>query len=48
LNENVLELADKKLDLKYEGAKCRFFQNRPRFDETYIEQAYLKSIKDAL
>jgi putative cardiolipin synthase len=35
------------LDLKYEPAKCRFFQNRPRFDETYIEQAYLKSIKSA-
>jgi phosphatidylserine/phosphatidylglycerophosphate/cardiolipin synthase-like enzyme len=47
LNENVRELADKKLKLKYEGAKSRFFQNRPRFDETYIEQAYLKSIKSA-
>ena len=47
LNQNVLELADKKLNLKYEGATCRFFQNRPRFGETYIEQAYLKSIKGA-
>jgi len=47
LNENVRELADKRLHLKYEGAKCRFFQNRPRFGETYIEQAYLKSIKGA-
>jgi putative cardiolipin synthase len=47
LNENVRELADKKLELKYEDAKCRFFQNRPRFGETYIEQAYLKSIKSA-
>ncbi len=47
LNQNVRELADKKLDLKYENAKCRFFQNRPRFGETYIEQAYLKSIKEA-
>ena len=47
LNENVREMADKKLDLKYENAKCRFFQNRPRFGETYIEQAYLKSIKGA-
>ena len=47
LNENVLELADKELHLKYEGATCRFFQNRPRFDETYIEQAYLKSIRGA-
>lgn len=47
LNENVRKLANKKLDLKYEGAKCRFFQNRPRFGETYIEQAYLRSIKGA-
>jgi len=47
LNKNVRELANKKLDLKYEEAKCRFFQNRPRFGETYIEQAYLKSIKGA-
>jgi phosphatidylserine/phosphatidylglycerophosphate/cardiolipin synthase-like enzyme len=47
LNENVPELADKQLELKYENAKCRFFQNRPRFGETYIEQAYLKSIKGA-
>ena len=47
LNENVRKMADKKLDLKYENAKCRFFQNRPRFGETFIEQAYLKSIKAA-
>ena len=47
LNENVRKLADKKLDLKYYGAKCRFFQSRPRFGETYIEQAYLKSIQRA-
>ncbi|HSQ84460.1 MAG TPA: phosphatidylserine/phosphatidylglycerophosphate/cardiolipin synthase family protein, partial [Desulfobacterales bacterium] len=47
LNKNVRELANKKLDLKYKEAKCRFFQNRPRFGETYIEQAYLKSIKGA-
>ncbi len=47
LNENVRELADTKLDLTYEDARCRFFQNRPRFGETYIEQAYLKSIHGA-
>ena len=47
LNENVRKMADKKIDLKYENAKCRFFQNRPRFGETFIEQAYLKSIKAA-
>ena len=47
LNENVHKLADKKLGLKYKGANCRFFQSRPRFSETYIEQAYLKSIQGA-
>lgn len=47
LEKNVREIADKKLKLDYEPAKCRFFQNRPRFDETYIEQAYLKSIRNA-
>jgi phosphatidylserine/phosphatidylglycerophosphate/cardiolipin synthase-like enzyme len=47
LNKNVLELADKRLGLEFEKTKCRFFQNRPRFGETYIEQAYLKSIKGA-
>jgi len=47
LNRTVRELADRKLDLRHENAKCRFFQNRPRFGETYIEQVYLKSIKGA-
>jgi cardiolipin synthase C len=47
LNENVRKLADKKLNLRYHLARCRFFQNRPRFGETYIEQAYLKSIQGA-
>ena len=47
LNENVCKLADTKPDLKYKGATCRFFQSRPRFGETYIEQAYLKSIRGA-
>jgi phosphatidylserine/phosphatidylglycerophosphate/cardiolipin synthase-like enzyme len=47
LEQNVRNLASKKLDLKYEEAKCRFFRNRPRFGETYIEQVYLKSIKGA-
>jgi len=47
LNKNVHELANKRLDLKFRGVKCRFFQNRPRFGESYIEQAYLKLIKGA-
>ena len=47
LNQKVREGAGKKLDLEYENAPSRFFQNRPRFDETYIEQAYLKLIQEA-
>ena len=45
LDRNVREMSNKKPDLKYEAAKCRFFQSRPRFGETYIEQAYQKLIK---
>jgi len=47
VEKNVREIADRKLDLVYKPAKCRFFQNRPRFEETYIEQVYLKSIRSA-
>jgi phosphatidylserine/phosphatidylglycerophosphate/cardiolipin synthase-like enzyme len=47
LNETVREVADKKLYLRYDKAQGRFFQNRPRFGETYIEQVYLKSIQGA-
>jgi len=47
LEQTVREFADRKPDLEFEHAKCRFFQNRPRFGETYIEQAYLKSIGSA-
>ena len=47
LNKNVRDLADTPLDLRFEGSTCRFFQNRPRFGETYIEQVYLKSIGEA-
>jgi cardiolipin synthase C len=47
LNENVRRLAAKNLDFDYQDATCRFFQSRPRFEETYIEQAYLKAIKEA-
>jgi putative cardiolipin synthase len=47
LNKNVRQLAARKLELTYEPARCRFFQNRTRYGETYIEQAYLKSIKAA-
>lgn len=47
LNKKVREVAAKKLDLVFEKTPSRFFQNRPRFKETYIEQAYLKLIRAA-
>jgi putative cardiolipin synthase len=33
--------------LDFQSATCRFFQSRPRFGETYIQQAYLKLIERA-
>ncbi len=47
LNQKVRDVADRELNLDFENAPCRFFQNRPRFGETYIEQAYLKLIQEA-
>ena len=32
---------------RFRPAKCRFFQNRPRLAETYIQQAYVKLIERA-
>lgn len=37
----------RKLSLKWEPARTRFFQSRPRFEETYIHQAYLGLIQGA-
>lgn len=31
----------------FQRGKCRFLQNRPRFQETYIQQSYLKLIESA-
>jgi putative cardiolipin synthase len=47
LEKRVLGLAEKKLILDYQPARSRFFQNRPRYMETYIEQAYLQLIESA-
>lgn len=47
LDRSVRELADAQPDMDFRRARCRFFQNRPRFGETYIEQAYLKAIGGA-
>jgi putative cardiolipin synthase len=43
----VQEMARQDLDLNYVQARSRFFQNRPRLGETYIEQAYQKLIAHA-
>jgi putative cardiolipin synthase len=40
-------MARQELDLNYVNARSRFFQNRPRLGETYIQQAYEKLIAQA-
>ena len=47
LEKRVRELAARKLTLDFQPARARFFQNRPRYRETYIEQAYLQLIEHA-
>jgi phosphatidylserine/phosphatidylglycerophosphate/cardiolipin synthase-like enzyme len=42
LVERVKNMAEAKLDLNYVHARSRFFQNRPRLGESYIQQAYQK------
>jgi putative cardiolipin synthase len=47
LKKRVAHLGDLSPELKFEQTRSRFFQNRPRFEESYIMQAYLKLIRDA-
>ncbi len=47
LDKKVRKMAEKKLELDYQSATIRFFQNRPRYKESYIGQAYLKLILSA-
>ena len=47
LDKKVREMAEKKLQLSYHSGTMRFFQNRPRYKESYIGQAYLKLIISA-
>ncbi len=48
LDKKVRKMAEKPLSLNYHSiAKSRFFQNRPRYKETYINQAYLTLIHNA-
>jgi putative cardiolipin synthase len=47
LVERVKNMAQRKPALNYANARSRFFHNRPRLGETYIQQAYGKLIEDA-
>jgi putative cardiolipin synthase len=47
LEKRVAHMAEQLPELKFEPARARFFQSRPRFEESYITQAYLKLIRDA-
>jgi phosphatidylserine/phosphatidylglycerophosphate/cardiolipin synthase-like enzyme len=47
LVERVKEMAKTKPVLDYARARCRFFHNRPRLGESYIQQAYQKLIESA-
>ena len=44
---NVALLEARQPPLNFQGATCRFLQNRPRLQETYIQQAYIKLIERA-
>lgn len=44
---NVARLEERRPVLQFRGATCRFVQNRPRLQETYIQQAYVKLIERA-
>jgi phosphatidylserine/phosphatidylglycerophosphate/cardiolipin synthase-like enzyme len=44
---NVARLEARQPPLDFRAATCRFIQNRPRLQETYIQQAYIKLIERA-
>jgi len=44
---NVAALEARQPTVQFRPATCRFIQNRPRFKETYIQQAYVKLIERA-
>jgi putative cardiolipin synthase len=47
LVKRVKKMARMKLTLNYENARSRFFHNRPRLEESYIQQAYRKLLDNA-
>ena len=44
---HVAQIESRRPDLDFRRATCRFFQNRPRLKESYIQQAYIKLIEQA-
>jgi len=47
LEERVLQMAQAKPSLRFMNARGRFFQNRPRLGESFIQQAYMKLFENA-
>jgi phosphatidylserine/phosphatidylglycerophosphate/cardiolipin synthase-like enzyme len=47
ISERVIEMGGAELRLDFRNARSRFFQNRPRLQETFIEQVYLEAIAAA-
>ncbi len=43
----VTQLETRRPALEFRGATCRFLQNRPRLQESYIQQAYIKLTEQA-
>jgi len=47
IRANVATLETRERHPVFRDATCRFFQNRPRLGETYIQQAYIKLVERA-
>ncbi|WP_439134582.1 phospholipase D-like domain-containing protein [Pseudomaricurvus sp.] len=47
ISRYVAQLENHQPELDYRPATCRFLQNRPRFEESYIQQAYIKLFEQA-
>jgi putative cardiolipin synthase len=45
--QNVAQLESRRPQVEFRAATCRFLQNRPRLQESYIQQAYIKLIERA-
>lgn len=47
LVQSVAAIEARPVARDYHGARCRFLQSRPRLDESFIQQAYLKLLDSA-